>query len=233
MLVVTGVLLAGCSSSGTTDGGKTPGPGPATDSKLAADTRSSAPPETAGSATGEDATVVIGTGKTVVTIYEDFRCPQCKAFHDQIKPAMMAAQGANQLKVVFHEVDLVDRTGGGKGSLMAANAAACAFRTANFQLYRDALFAAQPAENDDSFAQPDKLISLAHDIKGLDNTSFENCVKTTPYAASIKSMYDSTLGAGKFNGVPALFINDTQWQIPTSGDVAGALTQALQAAAKS
>ncbi|GAA1976442.1 hypothetical protein GCM10009838_40940 [Catenulispora subtropica] len=173
--------------------------------------------------------MVVGVGKTQVTIYEDYRCPVCKNVHDKIQPALNAALAASSVKVEFHAVNLIDHASGGKGSLAAANAASCAFKAGKFQSYREALFAAQPNENDDAYAQPDKLIDVAKGVNGLDGPAFEDCVKNQPYAASIQSTYDATLGASKFNGVPAIFINGKQWQVPTSGDLAAAFTDAIKA----
>lgn len=173
--------------------------------------------------------MVVGVGKTKVTIYEDYRCPPCKDIHDKIQPALAAALSASAIQIEYHAITLVDHTSGGKGSLAAANAASCAFRAGKFQPYREALFTGQPAEADDAYAQPDKLISVAKTIDGLDTPAFEDCVRNQPYAGSIQSTYDSTIGANKFPGVPAIFINGKQWQIPTSGDLAGAFTQAVQA----
>lgn len=179
---------------------------------------------------GEDATVVVGVGKVKVTIYEDYRCPPCKAVHDQLQPVLSAKLGTGGIQVEYHAVDLVDHSGNGKGSLAAANAASCAFQASKFQPYRDALFAAQPDETDDAFAQPAKLIAVAQTVPGLDSPAFEDCVRAQPYAGSIESTYTAQFASNKMQGVPAVLINGTQWTVPSSGDLATAFKQALAAA---
>lgn len=174
--------------------------------------------------------MVVGVGKVKITIYEDYRCPSCKAVHDQIQPVVSAKLGAGAVQVEYHAVDLVDHTSGGKGSLAAGNAASCAFKSAKFQPYRDALFAAQPDEASDLFADPAKLIGIAKTIPGLDSPGFEDCVATQPFAGSIESTYTAQVSSNKLVGVPAVFINGTQWSVPSSGDLATAFTQALAAA---
>jgi protein-disulfide isomerase len=183
-----------------------------------------------GSVPGKDATVVVGVGKVRVVIYEDYRCPMCKQVHDQIQPVISAKLGAGSIKVEFHAVDLIDHNTGGKGSLAAGNAASCALPAFKFQPYREALYAAQPSESDDAFADPNELISVAKTVSGLDSPTFEDCVRTQPYGGSIESMYAAQYGSGKLNGVPTVFINGTQWIAPSSGGLAASFTQALAAA---
>ncbi|WP_370349962.1 DsbA family protein [Catenulispora sp. EB89] len=183
-----------------------------------------------GSVAGKDATVIVGVGKVRVVIYEDYRCPVCKQVYDQIQPVISSKLGSGSIKVEFHAVDLIDHNTGGKGSLAAGNAASCALQAFKFQPYREALFAAQPSESTDAFADPNELISIAKTISGLDSPTFEDCVRTQPYGASIDSTYAAEYGSGKLVGVPSVFINGTQWNVPTSGDVAASFTQALAAA---
>lgn len=173
---------------------------------------------------------MVGAGKVTITVYEDYRCPVCKMFHDQVQPTISAALAAGTVKIEYHAVNLIDYNAGGKGSLLAANAASCAAKAAKaakFQLYRDALFAAQPPESDDRFARPDKLISIAQSVPGLDSAAFEGCVREQPFAGSIQSTYDATFGAGKFVGTPTIFLNGAQWAVPISGDMVGSFKQAL------
>lgn len=183
-----------------------------------------------GSVAGKDATVIVGVGKVRVVVYEDYRCPVCKQVHDQIQPVISSKLGAGSIKVEFHAVDLIDHNTGGKGSVAAGNAASCALQAFKFQPYREALFAAQPSESTDAFADPNELISIAKTVSGLDSPTFEDCVRTQPYGASIDSTYAAEYGSGKLVGVPSVSINGTQWNVPTSGDVAASFTQALAAA---
>src|SRR5690606_4540193 len=65
---------------------------------------------------------------------------------------------------------------GGTGSRASANAAACAQDAGKFTAYHDVLFANQPPETDDAFADDGKLIELAGKVEGLDTPAFRSCV---------------------------------------------------------
>lgn len=231
LLILSGALLAGCTSTGTVGSGPGVDAGKGTKSgapATPAHSSASKPVTGAGPLPGADAAVMIGTGPLAVTVYEDYRCPACKSLHDKIQPVLKNAIGANKIKVEFHAVDLIDHNRGGKGSLAAANAVSCAYQLKNFQAYRDALFAAQPAEADDLFAQPDQLIAVAKTVKGLDRPSFEDCVRNQPFADSIEATYKSAIAGSKYNGVPVILINGKRWQPPTAEDqIVPSFTQAL------
>lgn len=240
-MIVTGALLAGCSSQGTvgtasgTGSGSSTSPGTAPTSgspsgATAAPTSGSAAPTGGGIVPGQDATVVVGVGKVKVTLYEDYRCPPCEQVHDLWQPILSAKLGAGSIQVEYHALNVVDHSYGGTGSLAAANAASCAFQAGKFQPYRDALFAAQPDESDDAFARPAKLIAIARTVPGLDSPTFEDCVQAQPYASSIKSTFAAQIASNKLAGVPAVLINGTQWTVPSTGNLATAFAQALAAA---
>ncbi|WP_370370847.1 DsbA family protein [Catenulispora sp. GP43] len=226
------------SGSGGTSGAVPTGShsGAPTTAKTASTSHTSAAPSSGsstsapGAVAGKDATVVIGVGTVRVVIYEDYRCPICKTVHDQIQPVLNTKLAAGSIKVEFHAIDLIDHSAGGKGSLAAGNAASCALPAFKFQPYREALFAAQPSETDDAFADPNELITIAKTVSGLDSPTFEDCVRAQPYAGSIESTYAAEFGSGKLVGVPSVFVNGTQWKVPSSGDVAASFTQALAAA---
>ncbi|NUP47776.1 MAG: thioredoxin domain-containing protein [Catenulispora sp.] len=237
LLILSAALLAGCSSSGTVGAGTGAAPGN--------DTRSAGPAPAGGSSTassptpsgsvpatgGLESSVVIGTGAIPVTVYEDYRCPPCKQIHDRIQPVLDQAVAAGKVKVTYHALNLVDHGGEGKGSLAAANAASCAFKAGKFQPYHDALFAAQPDESDDAFADPATLITIAKTIPGLDSPDFETCVTTQPYAGSIKSTFAAISADPVFQGTPTILINGRKWQTPSSPDqAASSFTKALDQA---
>ncbi|XMA36699.1 thioredoxin domain-containing protein [Streptomyces albogriseolus] len=63
--------------------------------------------------------------KATLTVWEDFRCPACKAFEETYRSTLNELTEAGKLKVEYHLVTLIDGGLGGSGSLSAANAAAC------------------------------------------------------------------------------------------------------------
>ncbi|MFD9907577.1 thioredoxin domain-containing protein [Streptomyces sp. NPDC059063] len=114
--------------------------------------------------------------KSTLTVWEDFRCPACKQFEDGYRATVNELADKGLLKADYHLATLIDDNMGGKGSLRAANAAACAQDAGKFPAYHDLLFQNQPAETDDAFADNDKLIELAGKVEGLDTAAFKKCV---------------------------------------------------------
>lgn len=135
-----------------------------------------------------------------LSIYEDFRCPGCAQFEQGFKDTIGELREAGKVKVDYHLVSIVDRQDNGSGSANAANAAACAKDAGHFTAYHDTLFANQPTEGGDAFADAKNLIKLAGKVDGLDSSTFRACVNdkthedwvTRSSAAFLESGYDAT-----------------------------------------
>lgn len=135
-----------------------------------------------------------------LSIYEDFRCPGCAQFEQGFKDTINDLREAGKVKVDYHLVAIVDGQDNGSGSANAANAAACAKDAGHFVEYHDTLFAHQPTEGGDAFADSENLIELAGKVEGLDTETFRDCVREGTHqdwversnAAFTKSEYDAT-----------------------------------------
>ncbi|MCX3063457.1 DsbA family protein [Streptomyces beihaiensis] len=154
-------------------------------------------------ATGQgDTAIPVGkdSAKSKLVVWEDFRCPACKAFEDAYRSTIHELTGAGQLKVEYHSVRLIDGNLRGSGSLHAGNAAACAQDAGKFTAYHDVLYENQPEETDDAYANNAKLIELARKVPGLVTDSFKACVDNgthdgwvdKSHAAFQKAGYSST-----------------------------------------
>ncbi len=66
------------------------------------------------------------SAKSTLVIWEDFRCPACKAFELAYRDTIHELTEAGQLKVEYHLATIIDGNMGGTGSRKSANAAACA-----------------------------------------------------------------------------------------------------------
>ncbi|MGW5094788.1 DsbA family protein [Streptomyces nodosus] len=143
--------------------------------------QSSAGPAIAPSgAIGKDSLAIpvgMDSARSTLTVWEDFRCPACRAFETAYRPTVHQLVDAGQLKVEYHLATLIDGNLGGSGSRRAANAAACAQDDGRFREYHDVLYDNQPSETQDTFADNDKLIELAGKVSGLDTPAFRKCVK--------------------------------------------------------
>ncbi|WP_424214245.1 DsbA family protein [Streptomyces sp. BI20] len=157
-------------------------------------------------AAGKDALAIrIGpeNAKSTLTVWEDFRCPACKAFEDQYRDTIHELTAKGALKVEYHLVTLIDGNMGGSGSLKSANAAACAQDAGKFAAYHDTLFVNQPQEIDDAYGKNPKLIELAGKVDGLDGETFRACVDKGTHNAWVGKSYDA-FKAGKFRGTPTV-----------------------------
>ncbi|MFJ4579741.1 DsbA family protein [Streptomyces echinatus] len=144
--------------------------------------------------------------KSTLTVWEDFRCPACQAFEAAYRPTLHELSDAGKLRVEYHLVRLIDGNLGGSGSLRAANAAACAQDAGKFRDYHDVLYANQPKETDDAFADNDKLIELAGKVKGLDTPAFRKCVEEGTHDAWVEKA-NQAFRTGGFSGTPTVLLD--------------------------
>jgi protein-disulfide isomerase len=146
------------------------------------------------------------SAKSTLTVWEDFRCPACKAFETAYRPVIHELMNAGQLKAEYHLATIIDGNMGGTGSRKAANAAACAQDAGKFTAYHDVLFDNQPPETDDAFAQESKLIELAGKVDGLDTPAFRTCVEKGTHNGWV----DKSAAAfrdGGFSGTPTVILD--------------------------
>ncbi|MFG2118610.1 DsbA family protein [Streptomyces sp. NPDC048710] len=141
--------------------------------------------------------------KATLTVWEDFRCPACQAFETMYRPTLHELTDAGKLRVEYHLVRLIDGNLGGTGSLRAANAAACAQDAGKFRDYHDVLYANQPQETDDAFADNAKLIQLAGKVNGLDTPAFQKCVKDGTHDTWVNKSHKA-FQTGGFSSTPTV-----------------------------
>lgn len=160
-------------------------------------------------AQGKDS-LAIPVGKesagSTLTVWEDFRCPACKAFELTYRDTIHELTKTGQLKVEYHLATIIDGNMGGSGSRKAANAAACAQDAGRFPAYHDVLYDNQPEETDDAFAGNGKLIGLAGKVDGLDTPAFQKCVKDGTHDGWVDKSNKAFLKAG-FSGTPTVLLN--------------------------
>jgi protein-disulfide isomerase len=160
-------------------------------------------------ATGKDGLVVpVGAADapSVLTVYEDFRCPACDAFEKSFTPTVHSLEDSGRIRTEYHLVTLIDGNLGGSGSLAAANAAACAQDAGKFRAFHDVLYANQPNEQDDAFADKNRLLDLAGKVDGLKTPAFTACVNSGTHDSWVKKS-NSAFGSSGFNSTPTVLLN--------------------------
>ena len=169
--------------------------------------------------TGEDATppagavddygVIVGdaAAPATVTIYEDFQCPVCAAFEDEIGDELDAGIESGKVNVDYRMVSFLDRASGNDYSSRAMNAAAVVLDTAGvdaFKAFHDELFANQPEEGTDG-PEDDELIEAAVNA-GADEASIRTAIEEKQFDQWIKNATDQ-MSVDGVNGTPTVFID--------------------------
>ncbi|MCL6667207.1 MULTISPECIES: DsbA family protein [Streptomyces] len=171
--------------------------------------KSSGPATAPSGAQGKDGLAVpVGKdgAKSTLTVWEDFRCPACKAFEAAYRPTLHELADSGQLRIEYHLVRLIDGNLGGTGSLRAGNAAACAQDAGRFRDYHDVLYDNQPEETNDAFSDNTKLIALAGKVGGLDTTAFRACVDKGTHDGWVDKSNAAFKSSG-FTGTPTVLLN--------------------------
>jgi protein-disulfide isomerase len=174
------------------------------------DTSDAAGPAVAPSgATGKNS-LAIPVGKenapSTLTVWEDFRCPACKAFETTYRSTIQELTDSGKLRREYHLATLIDDNTGGTGSHRAANAAACAQDAGKFPAYHDVLYDNQPPETEDGFRSNDRLIQLAGKVDGLDTPAFRRCVTDGTHDAWVTKSSEAFKNGG-FSGTPTVLLN--------------------------
>lgn len=151
-----------------------------------------------------------------LTVYEDFRCPFCRALETGSASVYKSYVASGTLRVLFHPVTLIDASHPGtSGSLWSGAASVCAATAGKFDEYHDALFANQPDESVDGYKDTAKLISVAKQVPGLDTPAFESCLTSGTYKGLVQqNMADfNTL---RLDGTPTLMLDGKRLNLPQS-----------------
>ncbi|MFB6439921.1 thioredoxin domain-containing protein [Streptomyces sp. NPDC056411] len=175
--------------------------------KGSSDNETARPRQVAG---GDKPFVPVGApgARSTLTVWEDFRCPACQQFEVGFRPVIHQLEDSGQLKSEYHLVTIIDGNAGGKGSLNAANAALCAQDAGRFREYHDVLYANQPPETQDKYADTGYLRQLAGKVKGLVTPSFTQCVNEGRYHGLVQKSADAFAKSG-YRGTPTVLLNGT------------------------
>jgi protein-disulfide isomerase len=143
---------------------------------------------------------------SVLTVYEDMRCPACGAFENGMREAVNGLEKAGKIRAEYHLVSFIDSVVPGNGSKYAANALACAQDAGRFHAYHDTLFQNQPQEQDDAFGRKDRLLELAGKVPGLRGATFDACVQKGTHAGWVAKVQED-FGKSKFKATPTVLLN--------------------------
>ncbi|WP_052466803.1 DsbA family protein [Mobilicoccus massiliensis] len=161
-----------------------------------------------------------GAGVPVLDIYEDFQCPACGFYHEQLGSTVDQLASSGKAKVVIHLKSFLDAGIPGEKSLKAANAAACASNSSPeaFVKMHDGIFATQPEQEGDGW--PDMTFSdLAQKagITGEAKKAYDQCVADVTYESYLKKVDEQSTKDG-VKGTPTYRINGKDFDLRTLVD---------------
>lgn len=149
-----------------------------------------------------------------IDVFEDFQCPACKSFTENIEPLVIQnLVGAGQARYVFHNYPFLDGNGAASNgeSDQAANAAMCANEQGKFWEMHSILYANWNGENRGAFNNR-RLQAMAESI-GLDMDAFNSCFSSNKYEGEIQADFDLGQEMG-VSGTPTVFVNGNRVGAP-------------------
>jgi protein-disulfide isomerase len=173
-------------------------------------------------------TIVVGSATAPVTVdlYEDFQCPNCKAFEAESGQTIAQLIAAGTVQAHYHGMAFLDTSANDQYSTRALNAAAVVLATAGpdaFQAFHDLLFANQPPETGSGLTD-DQLVKYATQA-GATGTSVQRAITSLKYGDWVKTATDQASKDG-VTGTPTVLVDGK----PLSDPSPDGLTAAVQAA---
>jgi protein-disulfide isomerase len=167
--------------------------------------------------------------KVKIQVYEDFQCPSCKLYTENIETQLVQSSYITdgQVYYEFMQWPFIDTNSVTKESHQAANASMCALEQNRFWDYHDILFANQGAENGGNFT--DKRLQVFAESLGLDMSKFNTCFKNNTYSTEIENEYQGGVSDG-INSTPSVLLNGKEIApgvIPSYDQIKSAIDAAL------
>lgn len=177
--------------------------------KSGKDEASGGPAVAPAGAVGEGKVAIpVGTtdAPSVLTVYEDMRCPACGAFENGMRATVNQLEKEGKIRAEYHVVSFIDNAMQGNGSKYAANALGCAQDAGRFHAYHDVLFQNQPQEQDDAFGRKSRLLELAGKVPGLRGAAFDACVEKEKYAGWVGKVQEN-FSKSEYKATPTVLLN--------------------------
>lgn len=160
----------------------------------------------------------------VLVIYEDYQCPICQTYEEQLGPVFSSLAASGQIRIEYRTRTFLDQNlerlnaakGTAESSKRAAMAAVCADQVGKFQEYHDAAYAAAPAQEGDGYTEQQLRTEIAEaaGITGDDLTTFQSCVDQNQAQTFVENVERAGMDAGvtatptfQVNGNPVSFQN--------------------------
>ncbi len=143
-----------------------------------------------------------------IDIWEDFQCPFCNFFEQEMGGYLDELIRNKEAKVVYHMASFL-----GQESVRASNASYCAVDEGRFLDFHKALYQVQGNENSGLFSN-ENLITIGNKL-GITSETFADCVNDNKYGDFVKKVAES-MKPNNVEGTPTVFINGTRWERSSS-----------------
>jgi len=155
------------------------------------------------------APIVVGSAKakTTIDLWEDFRCPACRAFEGEVGNQIVAGIESGKIRVRYHMLSFLTPTSR-EASRRAANASAVAYDLGGqdaFIKFHTWAYANQPDESVDGFFA-DQLAGLAGELGLKDSVAYSAGVRDMKFANYVDAVNGSML-SNKIQSTPTIFVN--------------------------
>ncbi|MFI2610091.1 DsbA family protein [Kitasatospora sp. NPDC018619] len=162
----------------------------------------------AGTIGDKNLVIPVGSGNapSVLTVYEDPRCPACGTFEREFSSTIDQLEDAGKIFTNYHIVSFIDRAVPGKGSRNGANALGCAQDAGHFRDFHDVLYRNQPDETNDAFGDKNVLLGLAKQVDGLDTPAFQSCVRDSRFGGWVSAVQQD-FDKSSFKSTPTVLLN--------------------------
>lgn len=143
-----------------------------------------------------------------ITIYEDLRSPDSKAFADEYDPTLTALLTTGQVQLQYRLATASDQQYGGVGARTAANAAACAQDQGRFAQFVREIWKIQPDPHSDGLASIKLMKELGRKAGVPKMNSFEPCVNLGDHNGWVNQSQADFAKSG-LGSVPVVDVNGT------------------------
>jgi hypothetical protein len=151
------------------------------------------------------------TVPVTVTIYEDLRSSDSKAFDEEYRNSLDKLLATGQVQLHYRLVTTADRAYGGTGSTVAANAAACAQDQGRYTEFVQQVWSHQPDPRTDGLASPGLMKQLAAQAGKIEADTFASCAEQGEHDGWVRQS-QSAFAAQHLGDVPVVQINGTTVQ---------------------
>lgn len=166
-------------------------------------------------------------------VWIDFRCSACSDFATGTQRQLIAKYVmGGRVKIVYHDLIVIDLRDKTHASEDAANAAQCAADQGKYWVYTDWLWANRDPQEAAGAVSRDRLIEMTRRA-GLDVAAFQACYDAGTHRAGVRAE-SASASAPLIEGTPTILVNGQvvgeNGIVPDSATVSAAIDLALAAA---